>query len=180
MPKTTIDNGWTRIPITPLPVWLIAALVVALVAVDFTTGPFFQFPSAYILLIVAVSWCNGTAAGVTLALVLPSTRVLLMEFYWMQPWDRLDYFSTAGTRMLVWTMLAVMAGRLAHHERETRKKVDVLISMLPVCADCHKIHATDGGWQRLDAYAAAHKEQFSPGLCPTCQRSRLPEHVAPE
>lgn len=179
---TIRDAGtvWGRIPIGRMPAWLLAVLVVGLVAVDSQTGPFFQLPSAYILLIVIVAWFNGTATGVGLALVLPLTRLVLLEFYWMQPWEPFDYFSTAITRMVVWTLMALMAGRLAHHEREVRKEVDVLISMLPVCADCHKIRAGDNDWQQLDVYAATHSAQFSPGLCPSCQRSRLPEHVAPE
>ncbi|MBY0497816.1 MAG: hypothetical protein K2Y23_26710 [Cyanobacteria bacterium] len=171
---------WPSLPVDPLPNWLIVAIGAVLVVVDYATGPFFQFPSAYILVVVLAAWFNGYATGLTLAVLLPFTRVVLMEFYWHQPWDPIFYTATALTRAVVWSLLAFMAARLAEHERNLRKEVNVLITLLPVCAECHKIRGAGDAWESLEVYAKQHGSQLSPGLCPACLRLRLPEHVAPD
>lgn len=159
--------------------WTLVPIVLALVAVDYATGPYFQFPSVYVVLIVAASWFIDVTAGLTLAVVMPLTRVLLMEMVWHQPWDPVAYLSTAAARMASWSLLAVMTARLAHHERNLRREVDVLVSLLPVCAYCHKIQASDERWQPLDAYASEHRDQFRHALCPDCARRQFPEHFPP-
>lgn len=175
-----VRSGWSRVPLAPLPWWLLAVTAAAMVSIDYATGPYFQFPSAYILLVIVSAWFNGVVAGLILSLVLPLTRVILMEFYWHQPWDPIAYVATALTRMVIWSALAFMAARLADHERVMRTEVDALITLLPVCADCHMIRGTDDQWAKLDVYAAQHAEHFSPGLCPACLRARLPEHIVPD
>lgn len=177
-PIDALPISW--LPMRRLPPWIFAVVAIALMGVDFLTGPYFQFPSVYILFVVLGAWFNGLGTGLMMALVLPFTRVALMEFYWDAPWDPPIFVATALTRAAAWSLLAWMTARLAHHERNLRAEVETLISLLPVCADCHQIRATDDTWQRLDVYAAQHTSHFSRGLCPTCLRARLPEHVAPE
>ena len=172
--------AWSRLPLKPWPTWLLVTIGAGLVIVDYATGPYFQFPSVYILLIIMVAWSNGAVAGVSLAILLPLTRVALMEFYWNAPWDPIAYAGTAVARMSVWSALAFMAARLADHERLLRTQVATLISLLPVCGECQKIRGDDDAWEPLAVHAAKHSSQFSQGLCPSCLRARMPEHIAPE
>jgi len=170
---------WSLVPTTRVPAWVFVPVCVVLVIVDSFTGPYFQLPSAYILFVVVASWLSGLRAGLGMAIVLPFTRVALMEWVWHQPWNPSDYFSTALVRLTVWSLMAVITARLADYERDLRKQRDVLASLLPVCTFCHKIHAADDQWETLDVYAARTQGQFASGLCPDCARSQFPEHFPP-
>lgn len=172
-------NAWSWLPVRRLPLWMFAVVTAALVAVDFLTGPYYQFPSVYVIFIVAVAWFNGLVPGLVMAVILPFTRVALMEWYWNQPWDPQAYVATAFTRLVSWVLLAITTARLADHERSLRTKVNTLVSLLPICADCHKIRGTNDRWQDLTTYAQEHQAQFAAALCPSCMRARLPEHVPP-
>ena len=175
--RDTFPPSWLLIK--PIPWWLFILVSTALVAVDFATGPYFQFPSVYILFVTLAAWFNGAGAGVLMAVLLPFTRVVLMEFYWAEPWDPMAFIATALTRAVAWSLLAMMTARLAHHERQLRSQVNALISLLPVCTDCHRIRNADEGWESLDTYAGRRGDHFSVALCPVCARIRLPEHVPP-
>lgn len=162
-----------------MPAWVFVPLVVVLVAVDSKTGPYFQLPSSYILIVVFAAWFSGLPAGLGLAVVLPFSRLALMEWVWHQPWSPFDYFGTAAVRLAVWSLMAVITARLAEYERALRTERDVLVSLLPVCTFCHKIHAGQEQWEALEVYAEKHKGQFASGLCPDCARSQFPEHFPP-
>jgi hypothetical protein len=180
MAKQRGIGAWNWLPLGRLPGWAFVPITMALVSVDWLTGPYYQFPSVYIVVVVLAAWFNGLTTGLLLALVLPFSRVALMEAYWDRPWDPEAYLATAATRAIAWSLLAVITARLAEHERALSKEVDALITLLPVCADCHMIRGAGEQWEKLDTYVAQHAEQFSPGLCPNCLRARLPEHIAPE
>ena len=180
-PVATLSHmrAWSWLPLGRLPSWTVLVITAVLVAVDILTGPYYQFPSVYIIFVVITAWFNGLVPGVVIAILLACTRVVLLEWYWLQPWDPQAYLATGATRMLSWIILAVMTARLAEHERALRTKVDTLVSLLPVCADCQRIRADDQTWQDLEAYASDNRERFAPALCPSCLRVRLPEHVPP-
>ena len=169
---------WTFVPLqTVSPGWWVP-LAAVLVAVDYLTGPFFQFPSVYILVVAGAAWFSGLTAGLVLAVVMPLSRVVLMLTVWDEPWDAAVFIATAVTRFVVFSVMAVLVARLAAHERAMVKEVRVLTSLLPVCTYCRKIRRADDGWTSLEAYAAEATNDFAVGMCPDCATSHLPEYAA--
>lgn len=177
--KTDEMKRWSFMPVGQIaPLWWLAAVLV-LVVTDYLTGPYFQFPAVYILPVTIAAWFSGAAAGVALGVVLPLSRLAFMLTLWGEPWDATTILATAITRIGVFAIMAIMAARLADHERALAREVQVLKSLLPICTYCRKIRDAEDEWTTLDAYATKRKSEFSPGLCPDCARARFPEHVAP-
>lgn len=155
-------------------------MAVTLLGLDYLTGQYFSFSSIYMLFVVAVSWTNGARTGVALALLTPVIRELLTEAVRQRDFNVAAFLSTEVSRMVSWSVIAVITARLAVHERKLRRERDVLVSLLPVCTYCHKIRSDAEGWESLDEYIAEHHGQFATGLCPECARSRFPEHFPPD
>ena len=170
---------WSFVPVGRVSPVVWAPVTAGLLAVDYFTGPYFQFPAVYIIPVTLAAWFSGAGAGITLAVVLPLTRLAFMLTLWGEPWDSATIVATAITRVAVFSVMAVMAARLADHERALTHEVEVLVSLLPVCAYCRKIRDDGDEWSTLDDYAAKRKSGVSTGLCPDCARARFPEHVAP-
>jgi hypothetical protein len=170
---------WNFVPTSRVaPLWWLGVFAV-LQLVDFTTGPYFQLPSTYVLPVIAAAWFSGLGAGIALAVALPFGRLFFMYEVWDEPWEPVAFVATAATRIGVFAVVAIATDRLANHERALLREVKQLASLLPVCADCRKIRDRQGAWTTLDAYVASANAEFQPGLCLDCARTRLPEHVAP-
>lgn len=168
---------WSFLPLGPISPWWWVPLAAVLVAVDYVTGPFFQFPSVYILVVAGAAWFSSLRAGLALAVVMPLSRVVLMLTVWDEPWDAEVFIATAATRLLVFSVMAVLAARLADHERAMQSQVQVLKSLLPVCTYCQRIRRNEDQWTTLERYAAEAKDDFATGLCPDCSASHLPEYA---
>ena len=78
------------------------------------------------------AWFSGVGAGVAMAVVLPLSRLAFMLTLWGEPWDSATIVATALTRVGVFSVMAVMAARLADHERALKHEVEVLVSLLPL------------------------------------------------
>ena len=58
--------------------------------------------------------------------------------------------------------------QLADAEAEVR----VLRGILPICAQCKRIHTEEGSWQQIESYVRDHSHaEFSHGLCPDCAKA---------
>ncbi len=168
---------WSFLPLFTLSPWWWLPIASLLVGVDYLTGPFFQFPSVYILLVVVAAWTSGLTTALALSVVMPVSRVVLMLTLWNEPWDSTVFIATAATRFVVFSVMALVAARLADHERAMEHEVEVLTSLLPVCTYCRKIRRADDRWTSLEAYAQEATHEFSTGLCPECSSSHLPEYA---
>ena len=177
--RTEELKRWSFVPVGRVSPIAWVPVAAGLLAVDYFTGPYFQFPAVYSLPVTLAAWFSGVGAGVTLAVVLPLSRLAFMLTLWGEPWDSATIVATALTRIGVFSVMAVMAARLADHERALTHQVEVLVSLLPVCTYCRKIRDAGDEWSTLDDYAAKRKGGFATGLCPDCARERFPEHVAP-
>lgn len=177
--RSLLASAWTRLPLRRLPTWSVIVIAVGLLAIDSATSPYFSFSSIFILFVVLVSWFNGGATGIALSLFTPLARGLLLELSGRDVWERVGYWSTTASRVVVWCILALIASRLAAHERTLRRQRDALRALLPLCTYCHRIRSADDTWESLEAYAVKHEGQYPPGLCPDCASSRFPEHFPP-
>lgn len=177
--ESEFGRRWSFVPVNEVaPLWWVAVAAV-LVWADYMTGPYFQFPAVYVLPVTLAAWFSGPLAGMALALFLPLSRLALMLELWGEPWDATTIVATAITRVGVFSAMAVVAARLAAHERALSKEVHTLRSLLAICSDCRKIRDGDA-WETLDVYMSRTREDLSAGLCPKCASIRFPEHFAPQ
>ena len=55
--------------------------------------------------------------------------------------------------------------------------LEVLQSILPICAACRRIRDSDGNWQQIDVYIKNHVKGESKHICPDCY-GELSPHMA--
>ena len=158
--------------------WLLIALV--LLVADYLLGPFFQFPAVYVVPVTLAAWFSGPRTGLALAVWFPLSRLTLMLTVFDEPWTVQTTVANAVTRVSVFVVMALMASRLAEHERVLASEVETLRSLLPICTYCSKIRDGKGDeWETLDTYVSKRQGEFSPGLCPDCAQQHFPEHFSP-
>ena len=155
--------------------WL--ALAVAMLGVDYLTGPYVQFPVAYAFPVGLAAWYNGLRWALPLALVMPWAR-----FFYISLWDEPHALHLPLTntliRVAVLVALAVLTDRAARHTRELDREVHMLEAMLPICAHCKRIRTEGQEWEGLEQYFNARDgTRFSHSICPTCLRALYPAYV---
>jgi len=58
-------------------------------------------------------------------------------------------------------------------------EVRTLRGLLPICAQCRRVRAEDGGWEQLEAYVRQRTHaNFSHGFCPDCEQRWMEAHTA--
>lgn len=151
------------------------ALAVLILASDYLTGPFIQFPVLYLIPITLASWYNGYLWGISLALTMILTR-FLFSFFWPASMTISCLVTNTIIRIVVLTLLAFLVGIVARQKRELEKEVRILRGILPICSFCKKIRDPDGNWEVMERYISAHSEaKFSHGICPECVNQHYPE-----
>lgn len=154
---------------TPRPWWFaLTVLSVALIALDYATGPRILFPVAFVLPVSLAAWHLGRWPGVGFAVALTGVQFLLL---W-DPRESLAYAAiNAGIRLIVFIGLAGMVARLAAQARELARRVRVLEGVLPICSFCKSVRRPDGKWENIEAYISQRSAAlFSHGICEVCGR----------
>ncbi len=151
-----------------------AALAVAL---DYLTGPFVQFPFAFVFPVALAAWFETPIHSRLLAVGLPAVRFAFAQGLWVVPWSTKDSFANALIRMGVLALLAYLTRRVAEHDRAVSREVQLLEGLLPICSYCKRIRDQDQSWQPLEVYLRAHTDlaPLSHGLCPDCARKHFAE-----
>ena len=148
--------------------WVFFAVVILLI--DYTTGPFIQFPFLFILPVVFSSWYNGKWWGIAYSIVLPVVR-LYFNTIWNTPWTMVESSANALIRISVLSLLAYLVDRVAHQSLAQDTEVKLLEGLLPICASCKKIRDEKNDWQQLEVYITKHSEaSFTHGVCPDCAK----------
>jgi len=151
---------------TFLALWIVLALLILLV--DYFTGPYIQFPFLYVLPVLFASWYNGKCWGLGYSIVLPLVR-LYYNTIWNIPWTMVEGTINAVIRILILALLAYLVDRVAKESSSTKKEVNLLEGLLPICASCKKIRDDNNEWQPLEAYITHHSgAKFTHGVCPEC------------
>lgn len=147
------------------------------VAVDFATGPFVQFPIAYVVPVALAAWFEAPIHARFMAVALPALRFAFVKGIWTVPWDIGYSVVNAGIRIGVLSLLAYLISRVAEHDRAVAREVQLLEGLLPICSYCKRIRDRDQAWQPLETYLRVHTDlaPLSHGLCPDCARQHFPE-----
>jgi PAS domain-containing protein len=113
-----------------LAAWI--ALAAVLLALDHEIGPGIQFPVFFLVPVLLAAWFNGLAWGLAFAAVLALARLGFRMAGWEAPWSLFDTFVNAGIRLLVFSMAAFMADRIAAQRRLLGRRLDLVLETLPV------------------------------------------------
>ena len=154
--------------------YLVAAISVML---TYVTGPFIQFPFAFVLPVALAAWFDGLRHGLAFAIALPAINLGFVVGLWSVPWTDAHSIANAVIRVCVLSLLASLT-TVANKHRTLRREVAMLERILPMCSFCKKIHDRDDSWQPLETYFSAHTDiALSHGLCPDCARRHYGEYV---
>jgi hypothetical protein len=111
-----------------------------------------------------------------LAILFPIVRLALVLTVWPDPSDPVAAMQTASIRIVVFGLQAFVIARLASHERELSREVDLLQGLLPICMHCKSIRNDTGEWEPLERYISARTDAtFTHGLCVGCTEKHYPE-----
>lgn len=144
--------------------WL--ALSVAILALEYYSGPFIQFSILLVFPVTLSTALHGLRVGVALAMFLPLVR---LGFYatWSVPSSWALAAADASTDVLVLAGTAILIDRIVRQEQKLR----VLQGLLPICSFCKRIRDEAGNWRQLESYIASRSAaRFSHTFCPECGR----------
>lgn len=143
--------------------------------VDYSVGPYVQFPVLFILPVLFAAWYGGRSWGLAFSVTLP-----LIRFYFSTVWDSPGTLIESMLNAVIWisvfTLIAVLADRVASQTRQLEREVKQLEGLLPICSHCKKIKNEDGNWTMMERYISDHSQaEFSHGICPTCLEKHYPD-----
>ena len=153
--------------------WLILCL--AIVALEYYTGPFIQFSILFVFPVTLATVRHGLPLGMALALLLPLVRLSFYLVWWPLPSSWLIATTDALIDVVILAGTAVLMDRMARQEQELR----VLHGLLPICSFCKRIRDEAGDWRQLETYIASRSEaRFTHTFCSECGRRHYPETSA--
>ncbi len=137
---------------------------VAILALEYLTGPFIQFPILFTLPVVLAAAGAGRAWGLALAVGLPLVHLSFFAL-WRSPTPWRLILADTAIDVGVLAFFALLVDRIVRQARALR----VLQGMLPICGFCKRIRVAPGEWQQLERYISDHSEaSFSHTFCPEC------------
>ena len=149
--------------------WL--GLSVAILALEYYTGPFIQFAILFVFPVTLATVLHGFKVGVALAVCLPLLR-LSFFFSWPRPSSLALAAADSLIDVVILVGTATLIDKLTRQELELR----VLEGLLPICSFCKRIRDEAGEWRQLEGYIASRSEaRFSHTFCPECGRRHYPE-----
>jgi hypothetical protein len=155
---------------TTLPVWQWITLSVAILVVDYLTGPFIQFPILFILPVALATASHGARVGSLVGVLLPLVR-LSFFVHWGLPAGWVLATLDVGVDVVVLVAFAFLIDRILRQHREIR----ILEGLLPMCSFCKRIREEDGHWRQLETYIAERSDaRFSHTFCEECGRKHYP------
>jgi len=147
-------------------------LSIAVVGLDYLSGPYIQFPVLYLFPVALAAWFNGLTPAIALSLLLPTVRLWLVVGTWTVPYPLETSIVNYLIRVAVLGVVAVFVHRNAVQTRALTREVHLLKGLLPICSHCKRIRDQAQVWQLLETYIGTRTEaQFSHGICPECMRT---------
>ena len=147
------------------------ALSVAILAVDYATGPFIHLSVLFVIPVVLATLSHGPVAGATVAAILPFIRLpFLAAWNAPSPWPVRLIDAAVETAILVGFVFLVT--RTIRQQRQ----ISLLEGMLPICSFCKRIRDESGRWHRLEAFISERSgARVSHTFCQECGRKHYGE-----
>jgi hypothetical protein len=164
---------WLPAPVRLHAAWWIA-VAVTLLALEYVTGLYRQFPLVYVIPVSLAAWYSGRWPALAFAVVVPVAHLVFAA-----PDASRDEFAalaaTGAFRSTIVLFMALWFARLSEHERALHREVQALKGLLPICSFCKSIRNEAGEWEHLERFISRRSEtQFSHGVCPQCQKTYYP------
>lgn len=149
--------------------WL--GLSIAVMALEYYTGPFVQFAILLVFPVTIATVLHGIRVGIALAVGLPLLRLSFFAT-WPLPSSWGMAVADALIDVVILGVTAALIDRMVRQEMELR----ALQGLLPICSFCKRIRDEAGEWRQLEAYIAARSAaRFSHTFCQECGRVHYPE-----
>ena len=151
--------------------WVAASI--AILILDYVTGPFIQFPILFVLPVAVATVRHGFAVGSSVAGILPLVRLSFFLRWELPSSWALEWIDTGVD-------VAVLVGvsGLIHYITRQQRQIRVLEGMLPICAFCKRIRDEGGHWRQLESYITRRSHaQFSHTYCEECAQKHYPEYM---
>ena len=149
--------------------WLLPT--VAIMLLDYHTGPYIQFAILLAFPVTLATALHGVRAGIVLAVLLPLFR-LSFFLRWPLASTWLVAVTDSVIDIVILTATAFLVEKLVRQERQLR----VLEGLLPICSFCKRIRDEEGDWRQMEQYIAARSSaRFSHTFCPECGRRHYPD-----
>ena len=147
------------------------ALSIAILVVDYATGPFIHLSVLFVVPVVLATLSHGPAAGAILAATLPFIRLPFLAVWEAQsPWSVRVIDAAVDTAILVGYVFLVT--RTISQQRQ----ISLLEEMLPICSFCKRIRDEGGRWHRLEEFIGDRSgTRFSHTFCEDCGRKHYSE-----
>jgi len=145
-------------------------IVSVILAGDYLTGPFVQFPIFFLIPVALATWYSGRWWGYGLALGMPLVR-LYFALVWPDTWSTVEDSVNTAIQISVLSTFTFLIYRTAVQTQALAQRVRTLEGILPICSFCKKIRDQENRWHTLEHYISSHSAaQFSHGVCPECGR----------
>jgi hypothetical protein len=144
---------------------VLTALAIAILSLDFLTGPHVHIAILFVFPVALATWNYGRLWGSVIAVVLPLVRLPFFYFVWNAPSSWALEAADTTIDLVVLLILVQVIGYIVRQRRE----IQVLEGMLPICGFCKRIRDESGAWLQLEHYIADRSEaSFSHTFCPEC------------
>jgi hypothetical protein len=164
---------WLLPPGRIAPAWWVA-IILPMLAVEWATGLYMQFPLIYVIPVCLAAYYSGRWPGLILALGIPIVHFAFA----MIDQQAVNVLALIGTTIMRGAVIAFMAlwfARLSEHERTLQVEVETLKGLLPICSFCKNIRNDAGEWERLEGFLSRRSQtRFSHAICPACHDRHYP------
>jgi hypothetical protein len=119
----------------------------AILLLDFLTGPLLQFPILFVLPVTLSAWFYSPRWAYAFAVLLPAGRLLIADLV-DKPSPLIYIIANATTRMVVLLFLAFLVGRTARQTKALQERVTGLVT---ICAWSRTVEY-EGEWISFEEY----------------------------
>jgi cytochrome c553 len=168
-PSAPMPNKKEPVAITPL--ILIAGSTAIIFTVDMLLPRGVAVPMLYVIPILLAVHCRQHWFRVSVAV--GCTLLTMVGFKLSEA--GVPTWIAVSNRVLAVAAIWVSAV-LAWRHLYAKEQINVLQSLLPMCASCHKIRDDKGYWSQVEEYLEAQtKTMLTHGICPECMLKWYPE-----
>lgn len=181
------ENEKTKKRITVVvSICLAISLVIFIVDLSMPLGV--SISMVYTILVLISLWLPSIKSSMLIALV--ASLLLFTGAILSPPGGELwkGVFNRCLTLFVIWSAAALMIQKKIMERKrkkaelareEALSRIKVLHGLLPICANCKKIHDDQGYWSQIEEYIKENSEaDFTHSICPECIKKLYPDYTA--
>jgi hypothetical protein len=151
----------------------IGVLSLAILGLDFVTGPYIQVAILFVVPVALATWSGGLVWGTVVAVALPLVR---LPFFFVWKVSSSWALEAADTAVDVVVLLGLVW--VIQYIVRQQREIHALQGLLPICSFCKRIRNDKGAWLQIERYISDRSPaRFSHTFCPDCGRQHYGELV---